>query len=668
MLHISNALTIGLLLFNLTGLALAGYHFTRCYSLSKVAAPVAFVLAFFFIEHFVGLGRIAWLWPIGTAGSAWLMWKYQEVLKQSWRTEALFLLGFAYVMAWRYAYPNVDSGSERMCNLLFINNYMDGTRLPPMDKWFPPQLFNFYYSFQHYAAALIARIMGLDIGTAYNLAFSVVVGLTLTAGGAAAWHFSGRKLISGLTVVALAVGGTGAFVFVWLMWKDPTLPASVRFIGDGALGKTEGGVEADLLTGPGHWLAAFGGPKEKAVEAGCELLSYLLYLGDYHAPLGGFLLLMLALLAIALHESGQHRREASILMAATIPISIICNAWSFPQQVMLVGGWAIYRTLFPQGEKPDWRWLIAGGLGAAVLCYPHMFTYIRQSLDFGAKIARLASEERTPVLHGLMLMWPMILILFGAVVCCRSRGIGLFFFLLWIFQFALAEFIYVDDIYAGPFNRFNSTLKWWPWIWSGVLVSTAAINLSGPIRFSRYLTAGVLAVVSLYAWDLGRFVVRYSPGGNIGHLYGSAWINEDAQQKAILEHLTVLPKGLTLENMAEGAYTPGGAYALFAQQPAYMGWKAHEGLWRNYRPDVDARFNNLKQFYTGTLPNSREWLVDNNIEYIIWLKGDNALNKEGVPPENRFRLIDDQIREDYLWKEFYGVDDNFRVGFWMRRH
>jgi uncharacterized membrane protein len=37
----------------------------------------------------------------------------------------------------------------------------------------------------------------------------------------------------------------------------------------------------------------------------------------------------------------------------------------------------------------------------------------------------------------------------------------------------LSEFIYVDDVYSGKFNRFNTVLKWWPAAYSGALLSIA---------------------------------------------------------------------------------------------------------------------------------------------------------------------------------------------------
>ena len=47
--------------------------------------------------------------------------------------------------------------SEMVTDLYFIANYLDGSTLPPLDHWYPPHVFNIYYAFQHYGAALLGR-------------------------------------------------------------------------------------------------------------------------------------------------------------------------------------------------------------------------------------------------------------------------------------------------------------------------------------------------------------------------------------------------------------------------------------------------------------------------------------------------------------------------------
>src|SRR5512133_1602275 len=156
--HLATAFVVGLLFVNLSALALLGHRVTGQYALSRVTTPVACALACFFVEHFVGLGRLAWVWPVATALSLWIIAGRLDILRAHWRVEAAFLASFAWVFAWRYTGPSMVASSEKIGDLAMISSYMPGTRLPPVDAWFPPYPFDVYYSFQHYAAALLGRV------------------------------------------------------------------------------------------------------------------------------------------------------------------------------------------------------------------------------------------------------------------------------------------------------------------------------------------------------------------------------------------------------------------------------------------------------------------------------------------------------------------------------
>jgi hypothetical protein len=177
MVHISNALLILLLWINLAGLALAAWKYAGSWSLARVGSPVALVAVLFFVEHFVGLGRLHWVLPFSTAGSIWLLAGERSFLRDRWRTELIFLGAFLYVLIWRYTFPDIDSSSEKITDLTFIANYLGGDCLPPVDRWLPPFRFEMYYALQHYAAALIGRVLGVTAGMAYNLGFCTIVAL-----------------------------------------------------------------------------------------------------------------------------------------------------------------------------------------------------------------------------------------------------------------------------------------------------------------------------------------------------------------------------------------------------------------------------------------------------------------------------------------------------------
>ena len=60
-----------------------------------------------------------------------------------------------------------------------------GARLPPLDDWLPYQRLDYYYTFQHYAAALFGRAFGSGPGTSFNVAVVILAALVLSF----AWEF-----------------------------------------------------------------------------------------------------------------------------------------------------------------------------------------------------------------------------------------------------------------------------------------------------------------------------------------------------------------------------------------------------------------------------------------------------------------------------------------------
>ena len=60
------AFLLVIILINLVGLALCGSRLLNHYPLARAVTPVMAALALFFFEHFVGLGRLTWCWPLTT--------------------------------------------------------------------------------------------------------------------------------------------------------------------------------------------------------------------------------------------------------------------------------------------------------------------------------------------------------------------------------------------------------------------------------------------------------------------------------------------------------------------------------------------------------------------------------------------------------------------------
>lgn len=234
-----------------------------------------------------------------------------------------------------------------------------------------------------------------------------------------------------------------------------------------------------------------------------EPLSYFLTKGDYHPPLAGFLLLAFAAAIIATLETGTDSSRRSVLqalLAATVPVSLISNAWILPLQCLLVGGWFAYGVI--RGER---KCVVAGLAGAAIATafeYPFLLQFTQQAIGGNASIGFTSPADHTPLLGWLLTFWPVLGILVLAAFNRERRSLSVFFMVIWGIALIATEFLYNHDIYGGPYARFNSTLKWWQWVYAGIVVTLGAVNLGSKSRVCRYGTLILILPTLAFAYDL----------------------------------------------------------------------------------------------------------------------------------------------------------------------
>jgi uncharacterized membrane protein len=649
MLHISNALLVLLLWVNLTGLALAVRKAAGSWAIARAGSPVALVAALFFVEHYLGLGRLYWLLPFSTAASIWLLARHRSFLRARWRVELIFLGSFLYVLAWRYTFPDMDASSERITDLSFIVDYSGGGRLPPVDRWLPPFSFEIYYALQHYGAALIGRILDTPPGTAYNLGFCTLVALATTAGGAAAMLFIGRTLPALLVTASVLIGGVGTAPLIRLVEKSPSLYASARFIG--------ASFAADSAKPPfGTWLLQASHVNGQTPDLPVETLSYMVGLGDYHPPLSGYLLLMLAMLAIAHLEKGKASEAAHVLLGACAPLTLASNTWQFPLQLALLAGYVSLRVYAKKAVA--WKYLAGGFLGVLLLLEPFLAHFGPVSVDARMPIKLVTAAQRTPAVLWLLLFYPLVTVLALQIFRGKKTRLTVGLCLLWIALLIFSELFFVDDLYGGKYERFNTVLKWWAWIYSGGMLLFGSLNLRADSRTCRWGTALMLGLACCFGLELGAHYWM-SPKPHFGQLDGAGLVRDDAGERVILDVLRHAPPSIVLQRIPTGAYTIQPALTMLAGQTAFLGWPNHENVWRSSRSDIDARQRDVQAFYSGELQNSSRWLEGNGIRFVIWQRDDNQL------PAGTWDKVSSAIKDRYLWHGYYEVG-NYHVGLWER--
>ncbi len=673
------SLTLALVFINVAGVTLLFSRWLPTYTLARSTGLLILGLVCFFLEHFVGFGQPYGLWLVTTIVSALLLyWHRDRIQSEDFRrTEWVFGIALLYGLAWKWTFPVIYPSSERVTDLYFIGNYLTGATLPPPDHWLPPNRFDFYYGFQHYMAALMGRIFGLAPGLTYNFAFAFLMALSITL----AWEFTGCFLRQPwkrwLLILTLVFGGTGATLFVHLGHQNTTeTPQSLAIqANDGMWSSARfiGLFDQRLNTKLGQSLFPKNNdPKQEALELPLEDFGYQFFVGDYHPPLGGFFLLLLALTLIGVLETrfkevtiGHQRKKSphercseisnlQALLALTIPAMIAINTWTFPLQVALVTGWISWRYF--SRLTPDWKALVTGGLAGFLLLYPFLAGFTSNAAPTPVKWVTM--QEHTPIRQFLAMHWALLLFAGIAIFQKQHRRLGLCFGLVFIGLLFISEMIFIDDPTDGRYQRTNTVMKWWGWIWTGGLLTLGTLLLSSQRRWPQTVAMTTLLIINLYAFNIARYWI-YSGKTSAGKLTADSIYTRDATVRDMFQYLAQAPYGVVLENCYGNAYTDSGIYAAFSAKPTVLGWPLHLVTWHGKSSQIWQLKEKIEQFYAGKLSSPVTWLLTHNVQYIIWNAKDGA-------QANHWENIDKTISGTYRWIPFQPLNQP-SVGLWVRQ-
>jgi uncharacterized membrane protein len=361
-------------------------------------------------------------------------------------------------------------------------------------------------------------------------------------------------------------------------------------------------------------------------------------------------------------------------MAGTVPLCVAVNTWSMPLQFFLVVFCLLY--LWRYRVMPDWRGVVLGAGSVAALLYP-FFSYFLTLKD-GAKVTlTLVPEElRVPLIPYLMQFWPLYALLFFVWlgVTGKNRSYRWVVVLMVCFLF-LIEWVNVDDLYVGRFERFNTTVKWWPWVAALITLMLAPIALAKEFtqKWARVGAMLVLLVTLIYVRELAQGwwnTWNYDQGKSFGHLDGAAHLRLRNMEPSNPENITAWhsmanyllaqPRGVVLEknNWEEKAFTEMGFLSLYTNKASVCGWASHQQLWRGYQRDIEQRWNRMSEFFRGELNQPLDFLLSHEVDYIIWP------GVEAVDPD-LFLKISDQIQSQYVFVRF--DETRPEIGIWTRK-
>ena len=646
-IYLLSSLVIWLTIIMAAGLAL--HPRLKNFALSAIAVLLSICLGFFFVEHYHGLGNLSGLMPLAFAASLTVIyWRRQHFAAAQDEIYA-FIACFSFALLWRMLMPDLDGGTEKLTNLNLLASYRQGETLPPQDMWLSGHSLTMYYGFQHYCAALMGRMMHFTIGYNYHFAFATAVGLV----GMMAWsslrlwdtekkNFWLRVLI----VVALIGGGTGIAPLASLLFPDADtvtrLWANVRFIG--IYEQNVGDFGRQLFTA---------GPKGANQDLPIETIGYLMHLGDFHAVLSGFFLssLICLLFSYLINYDFKAPTIVSVMLGAVMVLPLPMNVWIFP---LVVGLIALFT--YKYHRQVDWRAMLIGVVGTAVLLQPFLSYFLNGSLS--VRISEVGNGQHTPGVQFLLLAWPLLGFILLGLFAKDKTG-----WLRWLAIFCLvvliwSEIFYINENPHGEGSRFNTALKWWSWVYALALLGIGGkLVASSPQPWMRYAAATIAALTSFYLLDLGKLAWSL-PREARGDLSGEHWIAGINGKKELLEFLKNEPKGVLLENVGYEAYVQQSAMGLLSNKPNLAGWLQHEAQWRGNPPFLQALAQDIEKFYSGQHPFAREWLNFQKVRYII------VTERKAMDNETQ-KTINEQIKADYDWQRF-GVTP--LIGVWVRKN
>ncbi len=666
--------TLTLLAVNIWGLMLIAGIYWRNRWFALAAGPILAVTLIYSIECHHGLGRslpglglFSTLVSVAMITLSCIQWEPKRLqgrwldLLRVWRVEfaprrlvgcfGVFAIVFLYAMSWRFIYPNIDGSSEKIADFSYICSYYTGATIPVSDAWFSPYLSTQYYSFQHYGAALMGRVLLLPTGSAYNIAYCLLIALGGTAFAGAVCMVARKAWTRTVVITCFVIGGTGMTILDHYTDKDVTPWTNMRFIGSAQMDKPPFG----------PFLKAYNNKfpmvedNNYVMELPGEIYSYVVFLGDYHAPLSGYYLLGLCAMGMLLWTRTRQLRYAAIT-GATLTWTLLANTWVLPLQGLAIMLWLAVNWR-------DWRRLLpAVGGGAAVVwlaAWVYLSAFTAAASGYDTAVRLVPWVEHTPPLLFILFFLPTIAFIVLGFVSGSVQGRRLA--LLWLTLLLFTEFFYVDDEYSGHFDRFNTTLKWWPWVMAGTLMTLAPFIMEqSKKRWVRVVGFIFCLYPIFYAYDLWK-PMWYGPKDSMGKIEGTYYLTKEEFPRLMLGRMKVEKPGVVIERPEEkGGFTDSAVIPLFAGQQMWLGWWGHELLWRENREDVRRRHDRLMLFYSGGIADGGKWLLSQGIDYVLWYR-------PGDTPE-LWEKINKSISPEYVWTDIltYQNEDGRRVGLWRR--
>ena len=344
--------------------------------------------------------------------------------------------------------------------------------------------------------------------------------------------------------------------------------------------------------------------------------------------------------------SEKIRRRLDFVLGVTVPLTICASAWMLPLQAIIIGSWKAWERR--ASGNWDLYYLVAGAAIGLVLLLPFLAGIAGATGHM--KLQLVQGREHTPLGQFLLVFWPLLVLALAVPLVPRVKPLAGFLAAVFLLLLALSElFNAFDGGYTGDFLRFNSALKWWGWIFTGGVFSISACLLASDRIAVRIFAAGVIVLISAFAWDSGRLLTAHGFSGKID---GTGFYAQDPANGRMMEYLARAPRGVVLEKLYDDERpNDTGIYGSFAQKPNLIGIPWVLRVWKRNLTELPALMLQINNFFAGTHPQAARFLLDHDIRYVVW----SARESKDL---EKWRSIMASIDDHYSWMEFSDAPDS----------
>jgi hypothetical protein len=630
-----------------------------------IVPALALCVGLNFIEHFIALPSLLLLLPITTLGSLFLLarpnfdWaglraRFQPAAARTpgsavpvppfswvdlWVPLTAFLVSFAYTFLVRCLNPSTLASSDGLSDLNIVGNFLHGETLPPTDTWLPPFKLKFYYTFQHYGASVLTRLLGLDLGSGGNLSHALLSALICVAAAAAAWRLTGRAWIALLMPVLIEGAATGSSAYLWLTERDPS---------PWVMADLSGGLDQPDSNPIWKLLATAPYPKEMLR---LQVPGFWTYRDEYHPNAGGHFFTLVAVWLL-FELLRPERRNWPWIGAALLPfLTIVTSTWSLPITVLVAGGGMA--VAWQQKRRPENGAFAWGTAALGLVCLWPTLMPLMISPD-APPIMWTKPEWRTPFWEFVIQWWPIFILWASLVVVWCKLPPELKWALVAVPLLLIAiELITIED------GRYNTIEKMWGSVFGvGLVAFFPAVAMRRSVGH-RLVAALVLtsAVISLCGWvhDSLRWV---DWGKNAWHLEADGILRLDPQRDRILQVVSQLHNATELPGKVVWDYNDSPATAVFSGNRCYAAWFYSEERF-GHKGEADFRTQQVNDFYAGKLPDPLGFLLGHDIAAVVIWPDDQI-------PDAQLATFKQQLGAQYDYTDCKGDGPN-NAGVFLRR-